>query len=149
MYGNGDALDVLNTAVAFIVIAYFMFLLITNQRLVVLTSNSVQISPQQNITEHSVHMGTAFIAAIVLIPRVGMVRADVRPLAAPGGAGLMRPRVRAARTPEAGRRTQSRKLEHAQSYTQTHPHTHTQARARTHTHTHTPSPSNLRSRRRQ
>ena len=68
-----DALDVINTAIAFVVIAYFMFLLITNQRLVVLTSNSVQISPQQNITEHSVHMGTAFIAAIVLIPRVGMM----------------------------------------------------------------------------
>lgn len=70
---GGDILDVINTAVAFIVIAYFMFLLITNQRLVVLTSNSVQISPQQNITEHSVHMGTAFIAAMVLIPRVGMM----------------------------------------------------------------------------
>lgn len=70
---QGSTLEVINTAAAFIVLAYFVWLLITNQRLVVLTTNSVQISPQQNIAEHSIHIGTAFIAALILIPRFGMM----------------------------------------------------------------------------
>ena len=64
--------EMVNMAAAFVVLAYFAFLLVTNQRLVVYTGNSVQISPQQNITEYSVHMGTAFIAALVLVPRLSM-----------------------------------------------------------------------------
>ena len=66
-----DIVDSMQMFSAIVVMAYFTFLLLTNQRLVVVTGNQVTISPQQQLTEYSIHVGTAFIASLLLFsPRI-------------------------------------------------------------------------------
>ena len=65
----------LETLSVMFVAAYMAYLLLTNQRMTVVTSSTVHISPHASVTDHSVHVGTAFIVVALLVPRcVNVVR---------------------------------------------------------------------------
>ena len=66
---QADLADTINMFVMLCVVTYFLFLLLTNQRMTVFTSSTLKLNESEQVTDHSVHIGTAFLVTIILLPR--------------------------------------------------------------------------------